>query len=255
MEPNIKQIPLPNGFCSSLDKMHGEKDLKELGKLVFGFLRKIETTCTYSMPMPSEIKCICVDYSVEKYATFFTIYDAARSTIDEVKDNTHPHHQILKGLKVGSHARGDIIFLSPIELNEGIHFVTVKCVKGHPNDKFGLVENADLETLPDFGKLYLYDAAFKNKFYWWRHTKQIWTEKFDQDGEHNSKNFATKDGKQWEHGDVLKMRIDCEQWKVEFFRNDASVQEVDIEPQKTYYAALSNGSNGCEYHHLLDAQQ
>ena len=42
--------------------------------------------------------------------------------------------------------------------------------RGHPNDKIGIVENANVDEMEKFGREYLYHKMFKERYYWWKHT-------------------------------------------------------------------------------------
>ena len=42
----------------------------------------------------------------------------------------------------------------------------------------------------------------------------------------------------WLYGEVITAKLDCDQWKVTYFRNNEEIQQDEIEPNQSYYFAL-----------------
>ena len=155
MDVNIKQLEIPSVRSTKVEQ------------LTFGFIREIEQTLNTAVIVPAAITMICIEYGITLFA-WFGVYDAMRSAIafGHHKEQKYSQYQVLKGLPSTSVA-ADIIFVSKTGFNEGVHDITMQCIRSHPNDKFGIVENGNVGTLTNFGRIYLYNEVFKQRYYWW----------------------------------------------------------------------------------------
>ena len=108
----------------------------------------------------------------------------------------------------------------------------------------GIVENVKVDTLDNLGRIYLYNGVFGTRYYWWKHTRNVWSQA--------SYGKDVDDKVQWGNGDIVKMRVDCKNWTLQYFLNDKKVVDpIPIQENKTYYAVVTNGDTRCEYHHIL----
>ena len=166
---NIKELKSP---CNYTESRHGVKEL-QLEKLTFGFIREIEQEISgpstnisneksgnllidavrevtqnamkqTNFIIPEEVMRMCMEYAIEVFHTYFTIYDDIHSSINTVSINNdspgskYSKYQILKGTeKVDGTA--DVVYLSTTQFDKDIHDVTLKCIKSHPNDKSLLI--------------------------------------------------------------------------------------------------------------------
>eukprot|EP01084_Bolivina_argentea_P308731 533937_1 len=221
----------------------------DLEKLTFGFIRRIiryietnSVTSNYSN-MPEPIMRISVEYGVEFCRAFFGIYDELRSTIECNKE-----YQLLKG-NTSHYVAADIIYLSIVGFEQGIHEIVMKCISSHPNDKFGICENVNIKKLckHDFGRIYLYNEVFGERYYWWKHTNYVW-------GKANSyKNV--QHNMQWGNGDTIKMIVNCNHWTVQFFKNNEKVIDAcPIKKNVKYYPVMATGDIKGVYQHVLSKQ-
>jgi len=150
------------------------------------------------------------------------------------------HYQTLKGNGYSG---------STQEFSDGVHQITMRCIRSHPNDKFGIVENVNVDTLTDLGRIYLYNPVFKTRYYWWKHTHNIWR---------GSNYFKKIDNLQWKNGDTIKMIIDCEKWTCQFLHTPANEENeaivlapFPIKPNIKYFPILSQGDTKSEYRHIF----
>ena len=131
---------------------------------------------------------------------------------------------------------------SSVGWNEGVHVITLSLIKvgndkddDYSGDVFGITDNIESCTKTTFwftstnaGTQYLlYDKAII--------------------GDSKQENVA----KSFEDGDVIDIKLDCNQWNVEFYVNGKQKgNQVVIEPNKTYYPFIISKYNNVEYHFL-----
>ena len=240
--------PVNNLHTHGVSDTDGKLDLLEL--LTFGFVREIEQQMQRrhnSSIVPVPLMWICVEFGKEARHAWFGIFDELHSAIDF---KTHESEgtvdcQLLTG-KGAQNVSADIVFLSNIGFRRGVHEVSMQCVCSHPNDKFGIVQNIDTDTLTDFGRIYLYNPVFERRYFWWLHTRKIWAQ--------SSHHKAIENGLKWKAGDIVSMRVDCNAWTLQYSLNGLPVVKAfPIEENVTYYPVLTNGNANCTYHHLLPA--
>ena len=240
----IKQLDPLNAVAHG----HGKNGI-QLELLTFGFIRDAEQQFKRIL-VPRDVKRICVAFGAEWRHAWFSVFDEIKSVIQLKVDTINKalvHYQVLKGNGFSGSTQ-DIMYLSSTGFSCGVHEITMHCVKSHPNDKFGIVENTNVDTLTGLGKIYLYNPVFGNRYYWWKHTHNVW----------KGSNYHKKiEEIAWRNGDTIRMRLDCEKWTLQFFHkaeNQEEVAVVDPFPIKAnikYFPVLTNGDTKSEYHHIL----
>ena len=93
-------------------------------------------------------------------------------------------------------------------------------VKSHPNDKFGICQQSDTAKLTDFGRIYLYNAVFERRYFWWLHTRKIWAQ--------SSHHKAIDNGVKWKARDVVSMRVDCDAWTLQLIFLNGQKEKFDL---------------------------
>ena len=225
-----------------------------LDKIAFGFVRESEKMLGNNQIVPEPLTKLCMEFATEEDHAYFGIYDELHSTIDFkpsgstccAKDKHHDHpSQELKGNMV-SDPTADVVFLSQTGFSKGVHEIVIESVKSHPNDKIGICQNVKPSQLYGLGKIYLYDQVFGERYYWWQHTRKIWT----QSTHHKEVENRLK----WRDGDIIKMILDCDNWTLAYTLNDeVAVHPFKIKPDITYYPVVTNGDTRCSYRHILPA--
>lgn len=230
--------------------------------LTFGYLRRIQHKVMVDRQqiiiaiIPNEILSLCLKY-VHNATAYFAIYDANHSKIELItsksKKNKCPYniYQRLSGLSdiIEPHNGSDIIFLSLNGFKSGVHSFNFQCIQSHPNDKIGIVSCIDIKKLKqaNFGKISLYHNVFQHRYYWWKHSHYIWR---------NEKNYhSTIQHQQWKSNDFIKMRINCDNWTIQFFLNGKKVTNmINIHKNKRYYPAIALGFACSVYNYSLDSE-
>jgi len=228
-----------------------------LDKIAFGFVRQSEKLLDSNMFVPEPLTRLCMQFATEEEHAYFGIYDELHSNIEfqpskprcsskSCKNKHHDHpSQVLTG-NGQSDPTADVAFLSQVGFNSGVHEIVMESIKSHPNDKIGICQNVNPEQLDGLGKIYLYDAVFGERYYWWQHTRKIWT----QSTHHKEVEKRIK----WKDGDIIKMVLDCDNWTLAYTLNDeVVVKPFKITPNITYYPVLTNGDTRCQYRHILPA--
>ena len=155
--------------------------------------------------------------------------------------------QVLKGTGIGG---TDIVFLSEIAINSGVHELMFQCIKKHPNDKIGIISEGDLDILKEkgIGSKYLYNPMFgKYRYFWWCHTKAARV----FDGRATGQRITLQGIGSWEAGDYIGMIVDCDKWTIQFKLDDGKSQLFDIQPETKYYAVLTMGDGSPLYFYDL----
>ena len=124
--------------------------------------------------------------------------------------------------------------------NEGIHSFKIKCVKV-PNHKiaeaFGIISNIN---------------ECKDDDFWYGFSKHnayvVYNKNITGIGVKAQYNVC----KQFKNGDIIEIKIDCNNWNVTFFVNNKLIgKSMDINANKTYYPIMSTRYHDTEYH-LVD---
>lgn len=241
------------------ERVHRPRDMttkrgSRLDKLMFGFVRESETALESNKFVPEPLTRLFMEFATEEEHAYFGIYDDLHSSIAfKAAKSTHSasghvHHRPTQQLK-GNHVSdptADVMFLSTNGFSSGVHVIEIKSIKSHPNDKIGICQNVEPHRLPGLGRIYLYDAVFGERYYWWQHTRKIWT----QSTHHKEVEKRMK----WRDGDTIKMILDCDNWTLAYSLNDEiAVKPFSITPHITYYPVLTNGDTRCSYEHILPA--
>ena len=66
---------------------------------------------------------------------------------------------------------------------------------------------------------------------------------FGSDGNlyHNDNRYPDQYGIEWKTGDIMHLRIDCDQWTLTFYLNEQNLGTYNLTPDKKYYPAISMG--------------
>ncbi len=126
---------------------------------------------------------------------------------------------------------------------KGKHLWRVKCINFCCGaNSLGIVSNLDCVT-QDSRDGYFYRSEAGTSYY------------IHENGSiHTSSNgskkqlFASESKNKWAKGDVIAVGLDCDSWKITFWKNGTLVKTADITTQVKYYPAVGTcSSNNIEF--------
>ena len=157
----------------------------------------------------------------------------------DIIHHAYSHHLRQSGtmLKRADGMRGYYIACSSTSFSSGIHEFKVRLHKPK-DDAIGIISSLQSCSLkPTF-----WGNAFGNLYYYYG-DGQI-TEK--RDGQKAINHYGEKG---WNKDNIIRVRVDCDNWTVQFFNgsNKMTKGKINIEPGMTYYPMIGTQSDDVEY--------
>ena len=185
--------------------------------LISGYMRHIFLKeCDYNDRYPSALDGVILEF----YGGIFRF------------DSIHPEHEEMleeDGTIINAvQSKWKSIFTvgSSFGVNHGIHEFKIKALYNE-YDGSGIGITSNIKVIGDKGQWINKYEGYK---YWWYENCGI----FSQNGYNTLSQYNFS--KVWRTGDIISVKVNCNDWKVEFYVNDELYgKEMKIEENMTYY--------------------
>eukprot|EP01084_Bolivina_argentea_P087309 157688_1 len=206
---------------------------ERLNYLVYGYvlieLNKIKLSSKY----PIELNALIIHFLGNIFLKFDLVHENYKDCISK-NGTVIKRSGSLKGIRWFS-------VCSSTSFSEGIHQFRIKCVKPK-GDSIGIMSNTDI-------------VKEKNKYHSWINCNIYYY--------HGEGTLYCGDGlgstargqynlAPFEKDDIIAVKIDCNEWKVQFLRNDKLIGKTwDIQPDLSYHPFIGTRCEDTEYHLVI----
>ena len=198
------------------------KPFQRFEYLVYGYTRITEKECDLYMNIETGIPAII--YAFYPKLLRFDLYDKNRFDVSD--DGLS-----IKGKRLG--CDGYVSYIESPEgkgFNAGVHYLSVKNVR-----------DEHVHCFKNVGVMAKRDRSITNEAKGWGN----WTQTAALTDKTLSfyGTFSHYGGKsRWKYGDIVTVKLDCDEWKVTYYHDHKRVQMDQIKPNKSYHFVI----NCCE---------
>eukprot|EP01084_Bolivina_argentea_P175077 303219_1 len=212
--------------------------LSEKKLLIDGFLKKLLSTFgnNKTITCPKCLNDLIMKYVDNIWNMHFDSYPSKfNHHIQEngkliVKPQPHHLHKITRYIICASQS-----------ISNRINEFRIQCVQPK-SDCIGIISNTETSKNDNM----FWSMSKGNLYYYWGGGGILYGLSTENRPKETSLNYP--DHAEWNQGDIITVRVDCNKWIVTFFKNDTQIGDnVNIIPNMSYYPMMGLQSNDVKY--------
>ena len=120
-----------------------------------------------------------------------------------------------------------VVAASSYGMDEGIHIIDIECIE--PGEWDIIAIGSDIDEC----KQKTWISYMRGYKYWWYQGTGIF-------GEKDRKDIVPQFDvyQKWKAKDVIRMRVDCDEWRITFYKNNENVHEMPLYPNTKYHLIM-----------------